>query len=200
VASEGFLAVPANREKHVGDAQWAFHPKSGWKEKLLASEDRESTEESGGGSRRAYELTFENYRVAERWRWSVRGGKCSGKQVVTGGRVSLLSVSSVTVQFEVGTTRGYTCSCKVWKVNQCGNVVCEIVVTSFVRLHVHDYESDIMYYREKSCVLEFSDEMEDLNESDRSRCYIMCVSLYMLVYLIVCLWYDSYHNEECVEY
>jgi hypothetical protein len=89
-----------------------------------------------------------------------------------------LSVSSVTVQFEDGTTRGYTCSCKVWKVKQCGNIVCEVVATSFVRLCVYGHESDIMHYREKSCVVEFSDEMEDLNENDRSRCYIMCVSLY----------------------
>jgi hypothetical protein len=108
-----------------------------------------------------------------------------------GGGASALSVSSVTVQSEDGTTRGHTCSYKVWKVKQCGSIVREVVVTSFVRLCVYDHESDIMYYREKSCVVEFTDEMEDLNENDRSRCYIMCGSLYTLVYRIVCLWYGS---------
>ncbi len=54
----------------------------------------------------------------------------------------------------------------------CGNTVCEIVVTLFVRLCVYGHEPDILYYREKSCVVDFSDEMENLNENDRSRCYI----------------------------
>jgi hypothetical protein len=81
VASEGFLAVPANREKHVGDVERAVHPESGWEEKLLASKHKESIEGSGGGGYRlANTHTFENYRVAERWRWSASGGTLSGSR------------------------------------------------------------------------------------------------------------------------
>jgi hypothetical protein len=109
-------------------------------------------------------------------------------------------VSSVTVQSEGVTTRGYTCSGKVWKVHQCGNVVCETIASSFVRICVRECELDIMYYIEKSCVLEYSDEMEEHNESDRSRCYNMCVRSYIRVYLNVCMWYNYYHDEECIEY
>jgi hypothetical protein len=49
-------------------------------------------------------------------------------------------------------------------------------------------------------VLEYSDEMEEYNESDRSRCYNMCASSYTRVYLDVCMWHDYYHDEECIEY
>ncbi len=86
MASEGLLAVPANREEYVGDVERTVHPESGWEEELLASKYKESTKESGGGGYRlANKHIFENYRMSERWRWSVGRGTLSGKQVVRGG-------------------------------------------------------------------------------------------------------------------
>ncbi len=76
----------------MGNAQWAFYPQSGWKEELLVWLKMEHTDDDnwggGGGVTQCYEvLGLENYRIAERWRWSGNGGVNSGKQVGIGGRV-----------------------------------------------------------------------------------------------------------------
>jgi hypothetical protein len=116
------------------------------------------------------------------------------------GGVSALSVSSSTVQSEDGTTRGYTCSCKVWRANMCGNTACEFTATLSVRLCVYGCELDILFYREKVAWWIFPTKWRIPTRTIEVGVIFLCEGLYTLVSRTVWLWFGSYHNEECIEH
>jgi hypothetical protein len=164
----------------VGYVEWNLYSEDRWKKKLLriVGKDKRYIGNMGGGCAVDHRggVVLENDWVSERWRWGVGGGDSIGKQVDEGERDGTCGVNSDTVQSDIGSTRGYTCSGWLLECVRNDEVTCEICVTCkacvFCTMRVCAME--LPFSREKGIVLIVRSGMAQCGVTDQSRWNINC--------------------------